>query len=140
MNISKKTIEKIWFDGNYIYGQTDTGEILRQSLLWYKRLFRASDEERQVYERSSVGFHWPHLDEDISFESFFYEDAEPTSFQSFFLSHEEINIAKFAKGVGIAPSLLRNYINGWKKPSKERERKILSYIHHIGKEYLSVTF
>ena len=41
------------------------------------------------------------LDEDVSFESFIYEDAEPTSLQCFFLKHKEINVAEFAKAIGI---------------------------------------
>ena len=32
------------------------------------------------------------------------------------------------------PTLLRNYINGFKKPSKEREQEILDHIHKLGEE------
>jgi predicted transcriptional regulator len=86
------------------------------------------------------GIHWRKLDEDISFESFAYEDAEPTPLQKFFLTHKEINVSEFAKIIGINASLLRNYINGFKKPSKEREEEILNHIHNIGKEYMLATF
>ena len=75
-----------------------------------------------------------------SFESFEYEDAEPSKMQRFFLTHKEINISEFAKLIGINPSLLRSYINGFKKPSKEREALILSYIRKIGQEYISAYF
>jgi len=74
---------------------------------------------------------------DISFESFEYEDAVPSSFQEFFLIHKEINIAEFAKKVGINATLLRNYINGFKKPSKAREEGIINAIHELGQEYTS---
>ena len=37
------------------------------------------------------------------------------------------------------PSLLRNYINGFKKPSIESEQMILENIHHIGKEYMALS-
>ena len=60
--------------------------------------------------------------------------------QRFFLEHPEINIAEFAKSIGLNPSLLRNYINGFKKPSKEREKLILRRIHELGRIYLNVTF
>lgn len=43
-------IEKIWFDGEWLYGQGDDGKTYRQSLLWYKNLLHASDAERQEYE------------------------------------------------------------------------------------------
>lgn len=50
----------------------------------------------------------------LSFESFEYEDAEPTVIQRFFLTHKELNIAEFAKRIGINASLMRNYINGFR--------------------------
>ena len=33
----------------------------------------------------------------MSFDSFTYEEAEPSAFQRFFLEHPEINVAEFAK-------------------------------------------
>lgn len=80
------------------------------------------------------------LDEDVSFESFTYDEAEPSAFQRFFLEHPEINIAEFSKAIGLNPSLMRNYINGFKKPSKEREKLILDRIHELGKIYSEVSF
>ena len=139
----KKTmnkIKKIWFDGEWLYGLGDDGKTYRQSLLWYKNLLHASEAERQEYEISTIGIHWSKLDEDVSFESFEYEEAEPSAFQRFFLEHPEINVAEFAKGIGLNPSLLRNYINGFKKPSKEREKLILDRIHELGRIYLDVAF
>ena len=120
----KKTmnkIVKIWFDGECLYVLGDDGKTYRQSLLWYKNLMHATAEHRQEYEISTIGIHWSKLDEDVSFDSFTYEEAEPSAFQRFFLEHPEINVAEFAKGIGLNPSLLRNYINGFKKPSKERD-------------------
>lgn len=133
-------IKKIWFDADNIYGEDETGKTHKQSLLWYPRLKDASDEERNQYRFGFDGIHWRNIDEDISFESFAYDDAEPTRLQKFFLTHKELNISEFAKLVGINATLLRNYINGFKKPSKERENKILSSIHAIGKEYAATTF
>ena len=60
--------------------------------------------------------------------------------QAFFLTHKEINIAEFARYVGINATLLRNYINGFKKPSPEREKAILEHIHNLGKELLEADF
>ena len=127
-------IKKIWFDGDYIYGEGDDGKTYRQSLLWYSRLKAASDEERNQYTLSTIGIHWRNLDEDVSFESFEYKDAEPSALQRFFLTHKEINVAEFARRMGMNPTLLRNYINGFKKPSKEREQEILDHIHKLGEE------
>ena len=125
-------IIKIWFKGDYLYGEDDSGKTYRQSLLWYKKLRSATDEEREQYTFGFDGIHWRNLDVDVSFESFAYDDAEPTKLQRFFLSHPEINIAEFARLIGMNPSLLRNYINGFKKPSKEREQMIteVDKTHH----------
>ena len=131
-------INTIWFKDDYLYGEDESGKIYRQSLLWYKNLRKASDEERAKYTFGYDGIHWRNLDEDVSFESFTYEDAEPTKLQRFFLTHPEINIAEFARLINMNPSLLRNYINGLKKPSKEREQMILHQVHRIGEEYMEL--
>lgn len=131
-------MKKIWFDSNYIYAESTDGKVLKQSLLWYPALKSASDEERAAYTMGFDGVHWRGLDVDISFESFSYEDAEPTALQRFFLTHKELNLAEFAKRIGLNASLLRNYINGFKKPSPEREAMIMEAIKALGREYLQV--
>lgn len=80
------------------------------------------------------------MDVDVSFESFTYEEAEPSEMQRFFLTHPEINVSRFAEKAGINAGLLRNYINGFKKPSQEREQQILQQIHQLGQEFVAVTF
>ena len=130
-------IKEIWFDDAYIYGKDEFGIEHKQSLLWYPKLLKATDEERGNYSYGLDGIHWRNLDEDISFESFEYEDAEPNAIQRFFLTHKEINVAEFARSIGLNPTLLRNYINGFKKPSLEREQQILDCIHKLGEEMVA---
>lgn len=134
------TINEIWFDSDYIYVRDEKGQEYRQSLLWYPMLRNATDQERLQYTIGLDGIHWRALDEDISFESFEYDDADPSPLQRFFLTHKEINVAEFARSAGINATLLRNYINGFKKPSVEREKEILQYIHELGQELLKVSF
>lgn len=131
-------MKDLWFDKDYIYMKDEKGKTLRQSLLWYDRLRNASVDERRQYTVGFTGIHWRNLDEDISFESFEYCDAEPTALQRFFLTHKEINVSEFAKRIGLNASLLRNYINGFKTPSKEREKEIFEAIQQLGQEYLAV--
>ena len=133
-------ITRIWFDGEYLYGLGDNGKTYRQSLLWYPGLMQANEAEREDYTMSVVGIHWRTLDVDVSFESFEYEDADPTKLQRFFLLLKEIYVSEFARLVGINATLLRNYINGFKKPSKERENQILCQIHKLSEEYAQVVF
>ena len=54
--------------------------------------------------------------------------------------HKEINVAEFARSMGMNATLLRNYINGFKKPSAERESAILGHIHKLGKELMAACF
>ena len=127
-------LTKIWFEGDRIYGLTDKGESVWQSLLWYRKLRAASEAQRNDYEMDDEGIHWYHLDEDISFESFGYDDRETQGIALVFLSHPELNAAAVAGRLNISQSLMAQYISGLKKPSKEREALILSELKSIGRE------
>ena len=127
-------ITTIWFDRNRIYGKTDDGRTLWQSLLYYRRLLNATDEEREDYEMDDEGIHWYRLDEDVSFESFEYDDPEPTGLSRVFLTHPELNASAIGRRLGISQSLMAQYINGTKKPSAERERLIMKEIATIASE------
>ena len=70
-------ITDIWFDDSFIYGKTDGGDVLRQPLRFYPRLRNATESERNNYRFSTAGIHWRNIDEDVSFESFFYDEKEP---------------------------------------------------------------
>ena len=131
-------IQKIWFDHDRIYGLTDDGRTLFQSLLYYRRLRNATETERQDYEMDDEGIHWYHLDEDVSFESFEYDNPEPVGISRIFLSHPELNASAVGRRLGISQSLMAQYINGTKKPSKEREHLIKAEIAAIGKELQAV--
>jgi Protein of unknown function (DUF2442) len=48
-----------------IVGLAD-GRRIATPLEWYPRLMRASAAERQHYEISPLGIHWPDIDEDLS--------------------------------------------------------------------------
>ena len=129
-------VTKIWFADNRIYGVADDGRTLFQSLLYYKRLLNATDEQRNNYEMDDEGIHWREIDEDVSFESFEYDDPEPVGVAKFFLTHPEINVSAIARRLGLQQSLLASYINGTKKPSKEREDLIMAEVRALGAELL----
>ena len=121
------TINKIWFEGEWIYAQTEDGKILRQSLLWYPRLYKASADSREKYKIGYSGFHWKDLDEDISFESFLYPDADPSPGQRFLLTHLNLNIRSFAEKIGYPAEELYRYKAGFISPTPALEAAILSY-------------
>lgn len=129
-------IEKIWFDGDRIYALFDDGRTLWQSLLHYRNLMNA--ENRDDYVIEDDGVHWYGLDEDISNESFEYEDPEPKGLSKILLSHPELNLSAIARRMGLQQSLLAAYSSGMKRPSKAREHQIISEFHKIGTELLSI--
>lgn len=132
-------ITKLWFQADRMYGLTDDGRTLWQSLLYYPRLQNASDTERNEFIINAFGIRWEKLDEDVSFESFEYEDPEPTGLSRILLSHPELNMSAVARRLGIRQSLLAAYANGTKKPSKEREEQIISGIREIGRELSNIS-
>ena len=130
--------KRVWFDGERIYIETDDGRTLWQSILYYQRLKNATEEQRNDYELGHFGIHWEEIDEDISYESFEYENPEPVGISRIFLTHPELNASAVARRLGIQQSLLAQYIRGLKKPSAEREQKILETIREIGAELSAV--
>ena len=130
--------KRVWFEGERIYIETDDGRTLWQSVLYYQRLKNATDEQRNDYELGHFGIHWEEIDEDISYESFEYDNPEPTGISRIFLTHPELNASAVARRLGIQQSLLAQYIRGLKKPSAEREQKILETIREIGCELSAV--
>lgn len=69
-----------------------------------------------------------------------FKETHATPLQKFFAAHKEIRVSEFASKIGIDATLMRNYINGYKKPSKEREQAILKGIHALAAEYASTDF
>ena len=130
--------KRVWFDGERIYIETDDGRTLWQSILYYQRLKNATEEQRNDYELGHFGIRWEEIDEDISYESFEYENPEPVGISRIFLTHPELNASAVARRLGIQQSLLAQYIRGLKKPSAEREQKILETIREIGTELSAV--
>lgn len=129
---------KIWFTEDRIWGRTDDDRELWQSLLYYKKLLYATEDERLDYQISAFGIHWPRLDEDVSFESFEYPDPEPSGCAHIFLTHPEINASAIARNLGMKQSLLAAYINGTKKPSPQREEQILDELRRIGRSLADI--
>lgn len=128
------TITKIWFDSDRIYGLADNGDTLWQSLLWYKRLYAATAEQRNSYEIDSEGIHWEALDEDISFESFEYDNPEPLGAVRTLLTHPEINPSEIALRIGIKPHQMALYTSGTRKMPQDIEAATLTEIKKIGIE------
>jgi hypothetical protein len=63
-------LKKLWFTDSEIYIETIDGQKFSHKLSWFPKLLNASEEQRENYELSPFGIHWPKLDEDLSFNGF----------------------------------------------------------------------
>ena len=129
--------KRIWFADDRIYGETSEGKIVWQSLLYYKRLRNATPQQRENYEMDDEGIHWEDIDEDVSLESFFYDNPAPQGISLIFLSHPELNAVAIGKRLGISSGLMVQYVNGTKIPSKEQENQIKQEIKNVAVELQS---
>jgi hypothetical protein len=131
--------KEISFGKDYIY-LTEKGETKKQSLFYYPKLKSATDEERKNFELNAYGIYWKKLDEDVSFESFDYEDEfAETTVTNIFKKFPEINVNQLAKRLSLNQSLLAKYACGDKTPSEKRRKEIENGLHLLGKELMSVS-
>ena len=129
---------KVWFESDRIYVLTDDGRTMWQSLLYYRRLREATDEQRADCEIDDEGIHWERLDEDVSLESFEYDNPEPEGVSRLFLTHPELNESAIARRLGIDRNVMRQYVSGMSKPSPVTEQLIFNEVRRVGSELASV--
>jgi len=67
----------ISFDNDNLFLCMENKTILSQPLSDYPRLKKATINQKAKWKLSNIGIHWEEIDEDISFESFFYEKDDP---------------------------------------------------------------
>ena len=126
-------IEKIWLTPSAVWIRTEDGREACELFDDYPRLKDASVEQLCDYDYDDFGIHWSALDEDLSFEGFFYKQ-ETTPLYKLFMSHPELNVSALARRMGISQSLMAQYISGKKKASKARMTLILDTVHAVGQE------
>ena len=130
-------IDKIWITDDAIWIRTTDGSEASELFADYPRLRNATYHQRHNFVTDDYGIRWPDLDEDLSFEGFFYPKDKGILFK-LFTEHPELNASAIARRMGISQSLFAQYISGFKKPSVDRMNKILNTIRTIGKELLEI--
>ena len=131
------TIDKIWITDTEIWIRTSDGHEACEKISDYPRLKNASKEQLNSFTFDKWGIHWDDLDEDLCFEGFFNKKKN-NELYDLFMAHPEINASAVARRLGMAQSLLAQYIGGSKRPSAERLEKIKSEIRQIGQELLNI--
>jgi hypothetical protein len=76
---------KLWFSDECLFIEKKKKEVLSQKLHFYPRLKKATNAQREEWKQSYGSLHWETIDEDISFESFYWSENDPLR-----LYHQEI--------------------------------------------------
>ncbi|MBB6229181.1 hypothetical protein FHS79_003382 [Polymorphobacter multimanifer] len=58
--------ERLWFDADAMWVALADGRTMGVPLMWFPRLLAATPAQREAFELSRRGIHWPELDEDVS--------------------------------------------------------------------------
>ncbi|MBO5933495.1 MAG: DUF2442 domain-containing protein [Bacteroidaceae bacterium] len=130
-------VKKIWITDSAVWIKTADGREACEKFSDYPRLRYATQQQREKYTADAFGIRWEEIDEDLSYEGFFRSKPTNTLYD-LFMSYPEINASAVARRLGMAQSLLAQYISGAKKPSNERLELIKSEIRKIGKELSSI--
>ena len=80
--MDRKYIARVWVDDHAVYAETTDGLRASYEFAQWPRLCKATAAQRQAFELSYGGIHWPDIDEDLSFEGMFHDaglcDITPT--------------------------------------------------------------
>lgn len=131
-------VAEIWLTDSAVWIRTDDGKEAKERFADYPRLKYATEEQRCNFVSDANGIHWPELDEDLCFESFF-DNKDQTTLYRIFIEHPELNASAIARRLGISQSLFAQYISGTKKPSETRLNQILEQIRAIGRDLSQIS-
>ncbi len=131
-------VTEIWLTDSAVWIRTDDGKEANERFVDYPRLKYATEEQRCNFVSDANGIHWPELDEDLCFESFF-DKKDQTILYRIFIEHPELNASAIARRLGISQSLFAQYISGTKKPSETRLNQILEQIRAIGRDLSQIS-
>lgn len=131
-------VTEIWLTDSAVWIRTEDGREAKERFSGYPRLKYATEEQRCNFVSDANGIHWPELDEDLCFESFF-DKKDQTILYRIFIEHPELNASAIARRLGISQSLFAQYISGAKKPSEARLNQVLEQIRAIGRDLSQIS-
>ena len=131
-------VTEIWLTDSAVWIRTEDGREAKERFSDYPRLKYATEEQRCNFVSDADGIHWPELDEDLCFESFF-DKKDQTILYRIFIEHPELNASAIARRLGISQSLFAQDISGAKKPSEARLNQILEQIRAIGRDLSQIS-
>jgi hypothetical protein len=78
--MKNKKVSELWFDDNRLFVKMLNGDVVSQPLRFFYHLQNATNSQRQRWQESSLGLHWNEIDEDISFESLYWNENDTNTF------------------------------------------------------------
>lgn len=115
--------------------KTDTGfSVYSKTLPIYSTGCNISELQTNILEAANLYFEDQNLLLDESNVSLAFD------LKQFFTYYRVLNAKFLATRIGMSESLLSQYVNGHKKPSKSQTERILNGIHEIGKELSGLQF
>ncbi len=72
--MNRTQVKKVWLDDYSIWIELIDGRRAKEDFANYTRLASSTDTQRQDYQLSHFGIHWPEIDEDLSYDGFFYKE------------------------------------------------------------------
>ena len=64
-------ISKVWVDDSHVWAETTDGLKANYAFSDWKRLAKATPEQRRSFSLSRFGIHWSEIDEDLNFWGMF---------------------------------------------------------------------
>ena len=69
--MNRSQVRNVWLTSTSVWIELIDGRKAQERFSDYRRLASATDTQRQDFQLSHFGIHWPDLDEDLSYEGFF---------------------------------------------------------------------
>lgn len=131
-------IEKVWFEDNHIWIQTETGKKYHQPLEALPTLLDATDKQRENFYLwdDNQSIRWDEIDEDIHISNFIetYTVNYDNPVNNLLSRFPWLNLAAFAEMAGMHKSKLDRFRYGVWTPSQETLNTIRETIIKAGKE------
>jgi hypothetical protein len=137
MEITEKDVKRIWVDDDAVCVELNDGRVGRELIRDYEPLRNATRAQLENCRVDLDGVWFDDLDEGLELSGFFAPKKMNPVGRVFWM-FPELNAAAFARRLGIPQPLFAAYINGSKKPSVARRKKISDELHRIGRELESV--
>lgn len=86
--MTRDSVERVWLTDKAVCILTKDGREACEEFDLYPRLKYATETQRENFELQYYGIRWEELDEDLSYEGFFFEKTKNRLYR-IFMSHSE---------------------------------------------------